>query len=105
MNSINKECWGISNSTKHKIEIGDILMIKVISKNEESNKLFNVETNTNNANTTTTAVNLYLNGFTVSQEGNIELPNVGTVKLLNKTLKIVREIITVQASEYITDPA
>ena len=105
MNSINKEGWGISPiPPKHKIEIGDILMIKVISKNEESNKLFNVETNTNNANTTTTAANLYLNGFTVSQEGNIELPNVGTVNLLNKTLEEAREIITFQASEYITDP-
>lgn len=105
MNSINKEGWGISPiPPKHKIEIGDILMIKVISKNEESNKLFNVETNTNNANTTTTAANLYLNGFTVSQEGNIELPNVGTVNLLNKTLEEAREIITTQASEYITDP-
>lgn len=105
MNSINKEGWGISPiPPKHKIEIGDILMIKVISKNEESNKLFNVETNTNNANTTTTAANLYLNGFTVSQEGNIELPNVGTVSLLNKTLEEAREIITTQASEYITDP-
>ena len=105
MNSINKEGWGISPiPPKHKIEIGDILMIKVISRNEESNKLFNVETNTNNANTTTTAANLYLNGFTVSQEGNIELPNVGTVNLLNKTLEEAREIITTQASEYITDP-
>ena len=105
MNSINKEGWGISPiPPKHKIEIGDILMIKVISKNEESNKLFNVETNTNNANTTTTAANLYLNGFTVSQEGNIELPNVGTVNLLNKTLEEARKIITIQASEYITDP-
>ena len=105
MNSINKEGWGISPiPPKHKIEIGDILMIKVISKNEESNKLFNVETNTNNANTTTTAANLYLNGFTVSQEGNIELPNVGIVNLLNKTLEEAREIITHQASEYITDP-
>ena len=105
MNSINKEGWGISPiPPKHKIEIGDILMIKVISKNEESNKLFNLETNTNNANTTTTAANLYLNGFTVSQEGNIELPNVGTVNLLNKTLEEAREIITFQAAEYITDP-
>ena len=105
MNSINKEGWGISPiPPKHKIEIGDILMIKVISRNEESNKLFNLETNTNNANTTTTAANLYLNGFTVSQEGNIELPNVGIVNLLNKTLEEAREIITFQASEYITDP-
>ena len=87
MNSVNKEGWGISPiPPKHKIEIGDILMIKVISRNEESNKLFNVETNTNNANTTTTAANLYLNGFTVSQEGNIDLPNVGTINLVNQTL-------------------
>ena len=36
MNNINNEGWGISPiPPKHKIEIGDILMIKVISRNEE----------------------------------------------------------------------
>ena len=105
MNSINKEGWGISPiPPKHKIEIGDILMIKVISRNEESNKLFNVETNTNNANTTTTAANLYLNGFTVNQEGNIDLPNVGTVNLVNQTLDQAKETITTLAREYIIAP-
>ena len=105
MNNINNEGWGISPiPPKHKIEIGDILMIKVISRNEESNKLFNVETNTNNANTTTTAANLYLNGFTVSTDGNIDLPNVGTVNIVNQTLDEAKETIANLAKEYIIDP-
>jgi len=105
MNNINNKGWGISPiPPKHKIEIGDILMIKVISRNEESNKLFNVETNTNNANTTTTAANLYLNGFTVSTDGNIDLPNVGTVNIVNQTLDEAKETIANLAKEYIIDP-
>ena len=67
---------------KHHLEIGDILMVKVISRNEESNDLFNLENNTNNPNPTLTAANLYLNGFTISQEGTIDIPNVGEVFVL-----------------------
>ncbi|MDG2139463.1 MAG: polysaccharide biosynthesis/export family protein [Flavobacteriales bacterium] len=105
MNSDTKEGWGISPiPPKHRIEIGDILMIKVISRNEESNKLFNLETNTNNANTTTTAANLYLNGFTVTQEGTIDLPNVGTVNIVSQTLEDAKKTITEIAKEYIIDP-
>ena len=79
-------------------------MIKVISRNEESNKMFNVETNTNNANTTTTAANLYLNGFTVSQEGTIDLPNVGYINIVNQTLEEAKITIVNMAKEYIIDP-
>lgn len=105
MNDVAKEGWNISPiPPKHRIEIGDILMIKVISRNEESNKMFNVETNTNNANTTTTAANLYLNGFTVSQEGMIDLPNVGYISIVNQTLEEAKETIINMAKEYIIDP-
>ena len=79
-------------------------MIKVISRNEESNKMFNVETNTNNANTTTTAANLYLNGFTVSQEGTIDLPNVGYINIVNQTLEEAKITIVNMAKEDIIDP-
>jgi|TARA_B110000914_G_scaffold63973_1_gene55804 polysaccharide export outer membrane protein len=105
MHNISSEGWDISPiPPKHRIEIGDILMIKVISRNEESNKMFNVETNTNNANTTTTAANLYLNGFTVSQEGTIDLPNVGYINIVNQTLEEAKITIVNMAKEYIIDP-
>ena len=80
--------WDVSPvPPKHHLEIGDILMVKVISRNEESNDLFNIENNTNSANPTLTAANLYLNGFTISQEGTIDIPNVGEIFVLNQTLE------------------
>ena len=69
--------WDVSPvPPKHHLEIGDILMVKVISRNEESNDLFTIEASTNNVNASLTATNLYLNGFTISQEGTIDIPNV-----------------------------
>ena len=65
--------WNISPiPPKHQLEIGDVLMVKVISRNEELNNLFNIENNTNSANEKLTSANLYLNGFTISQDGTID---------------------------------
>ena len=97
--------WAISPiPPKHHLEIGDILMVRVISRNEESNNLFNLETNTNNPNTALTAANLYLNGFTISQEGTIDIPNVGEVFVLNQTLEEAESTISLKAEELLIDP-
>ena len=86
--------WDVSPvPPKHHLEIGDILMVKVISRNEESNDLFNIENNTKSASPTLTAANLYLNGFTISQEGTIDIPNVGEIFVLNQTLEEAEETI------------
>ena len=79
-------------------------MVKVISRNEESNNLFNLETNTNRENTALTAANLYLNGFTISQEGTIDIPNVGKVYVLNQTLEEAEATIAEKAEELLIDP-
>jgi polysaccharide export outer membrane protein len=97
--------WEVSPiPPKHHLEIGDILMVKVISRNEESNNLFNLESNTNSANNTLTAANLYLNGFTISQEGTIDIPNVGKVFVLNQTLEEAESTISLKAKELLIDP-
>ena len=79
-------------------------MVKVISRNEESNNLFNLETNTNRENTALTAANLYLNGFIISQEGTIDIPNVGKVFVLNQTLEEAEATIAEKAEELLIDP-
>lgn len=95
--------WDISPiPPKHHLEIGDILMVKVISRNEESNDLFNLESNTNNS--ALTAANLYLNGFTISQEGTIDIPNVGKVSVLNQTLEEAEATISKKAEEFLINP-
>ena len=97
--------WDVSPvPPKHHLEIGDILMVKVISRNEESNSLFNLETNTNSSNDKLTAANLYLNGFTISQEGTIDIPNVGEVFVLNHTLEEAEKSILKSAKDYLINP-
>jgi len=97
--------WDVSPvPPKHHLEIGDILMVKVISRNEESNDLFNIEASTNNVNASLTATNLYLNGFTISQEGTIDIPNVGEVFVLNKTLEQAESAIHLKAAEFLINP-
>ena len=97
--------WDVSPiPPKHHLEIGDILMVRVISRNEELNNLFNIESNTNSANSTLTAANLYLNGFTISQEGTIDIPNVGEVFVLNQTLEEAESTISLKAEEFLINP-
>ncbi len=97
--------WDVSPiPPKHHLEIGDILMVKVISRNEESNDLFNIENNTNSANLTLTAANLYLNGFTITQEGTVDIPNVGKIFILNQTLEEAKETILKKAENYLINP-
>ena len=105
LNDVQKNDWEIAKiPPKHQLEIGDILMVKVISRNEESNNLFNLEANPNNANTALTAANLYLNGFTISQEGTIDIPNVGKVYVLNQTLEEAESTISLKAEEFLINP-
>jgi polysaccharide biosynthesis/export protein len=97
--------WDVSPiPPKHHLEIGDILIVRVISRNEESNNLFNIESNTNSANSVLTAANLYLNGFTISQEGTIDIPNVGEVFVLNQTLEEAETTISLKAEEFLINP-
>ena len=59
--------WTISPTPpKHSLEIGDILVVKVLSFDEETTNFFNVENNVNSSNSSMTSANIYLNGFTIS---------------------------------------
>ena len=89
---------------KHHLEIGDILFVKVISRNEESNNLFNLETNTNSTNQNLTTATLYFTGFTINQQGIIDIPNVGKVYVLNQTLEEAQRTILAKAEEYVINP-
>ncbi|MAM05180.1 MAG: hypothetical protein CMD06_04380 [Flavobacteriales bacterium] len=105
LNNDIKSEWNISPiPPKHHLEIGDILMVRVISRNEELNNLFNIETNTNSSNARLTAASLYLNGFTISQEGTIDIPNVGEVYVLNQTLEEAEKTILDVAENYLINP-
>ena len=105
LNETNVSEWDVSPiPPKHNLEIGDVLMVKVISRNEESKDLFNLENNNNSANPMLTSANLYFNGFIISQEGTIDIPNVGEVFVLNQTLEEAEETISLKAQEFLINP-
>ena len=104
-NEVKSNDWSLNpKPPKHFIEIGDNLVVKIYVNNEEINKSFNLESNTNSNNPNTTAANLYLNGYTVSNDGNIELPYVGKVSVINLTIDEAKIKIEQKISEQLINP-
>jgi polysaccharide biosynthesis/export protein len=104
LNDSNQNEWNVSPiPPKHSLEIGDVLIVKVLSFDEETTNFFNVENNVNSVNSSLTSANIYLNGFTINQEGMIEIPYIGEVYVLNQTINQAKESIEEKVNEYLKD--
>ena len=91
----------ISNSdySQHKLKEGDILHIKIIGVQEEAFNIFNIENNANN--NQTTSANLFLNGFTVDSEGNIEIPILGKIYIKGLNVEESKRKIQNRADDFL----
>lgn len=99
-----KSDWTVSPTPPaHSLEIGDILVVKVLSFDQETTNFFNVENSVTSANSPITSANIYLNGFTISQEGIIEIPYIGKVYVLNQTLEEAKKSIQEKVDEYLKE--
>lgn len=87
--------------TEHLFQIGDVLHVKILGVNEESFGLFNVETNANNIQATT--ANLYLNGFTIDNNGKIEIPTLGKIYVKDLNLEQTKKAIQQKADEFLVN--
>jgi len=85
----------ISGSTNkqedYHIKKNDILYIKINSSNENINKLFASKENTNN--NITNVQNLFFNGYSVDNQGYIEMPVLKKLYVEGKTFKEVKQLI------------
>ena len=90
-----------ANYPKHKLQEGDILHVKIIGVQEESFNIFNIENNANNSQTT--SANLFLNGFTMDSQGNIEIPILGKIYLKNLTVEEAKEKIQTRADDFLVN--
>jgi len=75
----------------YRLQAGDILNIRIKAENEDDVIYLNKE-NSNDFNNFSVQ-GLYVNGFSVGQDGYIQLPNLGEVKALGKTVDELREEI------------
>ena len=90
-----------TNYSKHKLQEGDVLHVKIIGVQEESFNIFNIENNANNSQTT--SANLFLNGFTVNSQGFIEIPILGKIYLKNLTIEEAKEKIQTRANDFLVN--
>jgi polysaccharide export outer membrane protein len=74
------------SSLEYRFKINDLIYIDIKTRDENLNKLFKTNTNTNNINTG----NLYFTGYKVDNNGFIEIPVLGKIKASGKTSKDIK---------------
>jgi len=96
------------HQTEHIIKTGDILYVSIKSINPEVNQVFNPEANME-SNTGmgyqkyTTPGGAYLYGYEVDADGNINLPNLGKIKVGGVSQSDLGAIVQKKADEFLND--
>jgi polysaccharide export outer membrane protein len=100
-NEKSKDSVKVAAIEKYILKPGDLLHIKVYSPDPSINSMFNFETSQIQGNYND--ISLYLSGFQLDDDSNIELPVIGQISLFDKTMSEAREIISDSVDSYIND--
>jgi len=87
---------------EYRIQKRDILYIRILSLNLEITQVMNNSAGTN-INLMTNDASLYIYGYNVSDSGCVEIPVVGKVNVLNKTIEEAKTAISQQTAIYLKD--
>ena len=83
------------------IQPGDILSVQVASLSLESNKYFSYQNDLNNGGGPKSTIP----GYLVGEDGTIELPLIGLMKVTGKTTKMVKDSIRIRLENYLESPS
>ena len=82
------------------VQPNDILSIKVQSRDPEQASFFNLNS-TENRNLQANPASLFLTGYTVDQDGMINLAIVGELKVSDLTVDEIRDLVQVEIDKYL----
>jgi polysaccharide export outer membrane protein len=85
------------------IQTRDILYIKIYSLNEEMSNLINQTIGSYQQNLFQNETSLFINGYTVSDSGNIEIPILGRIPVAGKTMDEAIASIRDRADRFLKD--
>ena len=92
------------STTSYRLRESDNLYIQVNSINPDVNQLFNPSSGSGySAGTAQQYGSLsaqYINGYQVSQDGNIEMPIIGNIQVMGKTISEAKELVIEKVNEY-----
>lgn len=90
--------------TEYRLKPNDILHVRVMTTNTEMDQLFNLDDRRSYIRSTGAGdPYMFLYGYKIYQNGNIQLPVIGDVKVAGLTLQEVHELIQERTKEYLLD--
>ena len=85
------------------IQTRDVLYVRIYSMNEEMSNIINQTMGNSQQNLYQNETSLFINGYVVSDSGNIELPILGKIKVAGKTLDEALAGIQQRTAQYLKD--
>ncbi len=85
------------------IQSRDVLYVKIYSLNEEMSNIINQTMGNSQQNLYQNETSLFINGYVVSDSGNIELPILGRMNVAGKTLDEALAGIQQRTAQYLKD--
>lgn len=86
---------------EYRIQVNDVLSIRVMGLDEQTHRFFNVEGQ--NAFQGLNDAALYVNGFSIDKNGHVQLPTVGKIKVQGLTVGEAQELVQRKINEYFTN--
>ena len=97
-----RENFTNERKVEYKIQPGDNLYIKVVSIDEKTSALFNTA-DTRSSYAMNSDAGIYLNSYTVNENGYVDFPLIGSVKVRNLTVEQVKDELQKTLNEYIKE--
>ncbi len=85
---------------EYRIQVNDVLSIRVLGLDDATSRFFNVENSTGIA---ISDAAMYVNGFSVDKTGNVQLPTIGRVKVQGLTVSEAQDLIQRKINDYFTN--
>jgi polysaccharide export outer membrane protein len=103
VDSVSAENFFPKNRPEYLIQTRDILYIKIYSLNEEMSNMINQTIGSYQQNLFQNETSLFINGYTVSDSGFIEIPILGKVHVEGNTLDASISLIRQRADKFLKD--
>ena len=86
---------------EYRMQVNDVMSIRVMGLDDATAKFFNVESANGSVGLNEAA--LYVNGFSVDKNGQVQLPSVGKVKVQGLTVGEAQELVQRKINEFFTN--
>jgi polysaccharide export outer membrane protein len=103
IDSVSAESYHPKTRPEYLIQTNDIMYVKIYSLNEEMSSLINQTIGSYQQNLFQNETSLFINGYTVSDSGNIEIPILGRIRVAGKTMDEAIAAIHERADHYLKD--